>query len=116
MRYLCLVYPRTDFRPEEADRATFLALIDEMSAAGAFVASGALHPPGSATTLRVRDGETVLTDGPFAEMAEHVGGYLLLDCADLDQAVAWAARLPAFTGDVSIEIRPLIDFAMPDGG
>ena len=106
MKYLCLVYPREDFRRTPEVARDFIALRASMVEAGVFVAAGQLQPVSSATTVRVRDGETLLTDGPFAEIKEHVGGYVLLDCADLDEAVAWVARLPGVQGGAT-EIRPL---------
>lgn len=108
MKYLCLVYPREDFRRTPAVTRDFLALRSAMTEAGAFLGAGQLQPVSSATTLRMRDGETVLTDGPFAEIKEHVGGYVLLECADLDEAVAWASRFPGVQGG-GVEIRPLVD-------
>ena len=114
MKYLCLVYPGADFVPQQADVPGYLAVRDAMAEAGAYVDSGALQPAGSATTLHGRDGEVVLTDGPFAEMGEHVGGYFLLECANLDEAVRWAATIPAVARNGSVEIRPLIDL-MPPG-
>ena len=78
-------------------------------AAGDRVRSGLeLEPPTAARTLRVRDGETVVTDGPFAETREQVGGYLVLECADLDEAIELAALVPVATSG-SVEIRPLAD-------
>jgi hypothetical protein len=69
----------------------------------------ALLPTSAATTVRVRDGETLTTDGPFAETKEQLGGFYLLDCPDLDDAIKWAARIPgARTG--SVEIRPVMEF------
>jgi hypothetical protein len=84
-----------------------------MDEAGTYLDSGALQPAASATTLHGRDGQIVLSDGPFAEMAEHVGGYFLLECADLDEAIKWAATIPAVAGNGSVEIRPLIDLVPP---
>lgn len=110
MRYLCLVYPREGFAVDAGIARDFIELRSEMQAAGVFVASGQLQPVESATTLRVRDGETLLTDGPFAEMKEHVGGYVLLDCDDLDEAVRWASRLPGSQDGGAVEIRPLVAF------
>ena len=70
----------------------------------------ALQPTATATSVRVRDGERLVTDGPFAETKEQLGGYYLLECKDLDEAIEWAARIPgAQTG--TIEIRPIMEFA-----
>lgn len=108
VKYLCLVYPREDFQRTPQVAREFLALRSAMTAAGVFLGAGQLQPVSSATTLRVRDGETLLTDGPFAEIKEHVGGYVLLECSDLDDAVTWAARFPGIRGG-AVEIRPLVD-------
>ncbi|MCI0832319.1 MAG: YciI family protein, partial [Chloroflexi bacterium] len=69
----------------------------------------ALQPVPTATTVRVRDGETVTTDGPFAETKEQLGGFYLLNCKDLDEAIVYAAKIPlAPTG--SVEVRPVMEF------
>ena len=69
----------------------------------------ALQPTSSATTVRVRNGQVVTTDGPFAETREALGGYYLFECRDLDQAIEWAARIPgALSG--SVEVRPIFEF------
>ena len=77
------------------------------------VDSGPLQPPVAATTIRVRNGETLLTDGPFAEIKEQIGGYYVLDCADLDEAVRRAATIPSARYG-AIEVRPLM--LPPDQG
>jgi len=75
--------------------------------AGVFVDGDGLQPVATATTVRVRDGERLLTDGPYAETKEQLGGFYMLECKDLDEALAWAARIPeARTG--SIEVRPVM--------
>src|SRR5438045_9549262 len=81
---------------------------EAMAAAGVLVDSGPLQDPGSATTVRVRDGQVVLTDGPFAEIREQLGGYYVLDCTDLDEALSWAAKIPAARYGC-IEARPLME-------
>jgi len=78
-------------------------------------AGDALQETAHATTVRIRNGETLTTDGPFAETKEQLGGYYLLDCKDLDQAIEAAARCPGAAYG-SIEIRPLMQFDMPDAG
>lgn len=76
------------------------------------VASHALHPTETAKTVRVRDGKTLTTDGPFAETKEALGGYYIFECADLDEAIALAAGIPgARTG--SVEVRPVVVFDSP---
>lgn len=78
--------------------------------AGVYKGGEALHPTTSATTVQVRDGQTLTTDGPFAETKEQIGGFYLLDCKNLDEAIEWAAKIPhASLG--SIEIRPVVDFS-----
>ena len=78
----------------------------ELQSAGAMVAGDALQPTQTATTVRVRNEETLTTDGPFAETKEQLGGYFLIEAPDLDEALAWAKRCPgAATG--SIEVRPV---------
>lgn len=108
MKYLCLVYPPEGFGPTPTVVHDYLELRGRMTEAGVFVDSGQLQPVTTATTVRVRGGETLLTDGPFAEIREHVGGYVLLDCADLDEAVRWISQLPGVQ-EGAAEIRPLME-------
>ena len=82
------------------------ALADEMRAAGAWVFSAGLHPPGTATVVRDRDGETLLTDGPFTEGKEHLGGFTIINAPDLDAALAWGARM-ARAATLPVEVRPV---------
>jgi len=78
--------------------------------AGVLAGGNALEPTATATMIRVRDGERLLTDGPYVETKEQLGGYYLLECKDLDEALAWASRIPAAaTG--AIELRPVADLA-----
>ncbi|MET8853344.1 YciI family protein [Amycolatopsis sp. NPDC004625] len=86
---------------------------EDMARAGKVRGGGGLRPPSEATTVRVRDGEVLLTDGPFTEAKEQIGGFVILDCEDLDEALELAARHPA-AGYGSIEVRPMLgpeDFA-----
>ena len=80
----------------------------ELAEAGVLIDCAPLQPVTASTTVRVRGGETLLTDGPAAEIKEHFGGYTLIECADLDEALRWAAKMPAATGG-SVEVRPLIE-------
>jgi hypothetical protein len=107
VKYLCLVYPPEGFVPGPATRPDYVDARGAMEKAGVHLASGALQPPEATTTLRLREGEAVLTDGPFAEIKEQVGGYFLLECVDLDEAVRWASRIPGVAAGGSVEIRPL---------
>jgi hypothetical protein len=82
---------------------------EEAGRRGALLGGEALQPTSTATTIRVRDGQTMTTDGPFAETKEALGGYYLLQCKDLDEAIELAAMIPgASTG--SVEIRPIQEF------
>ncbi len=76
---------------------------------GVWVGGNALQPTSTATTVRVRDGKTVTSDGPFAETKEQVAGYYLFECKDLDEAISWAARIPGATYG-SVEVRPIMVF------
>jgi hypothetical protein len=81
-------------------------LAEELTAAGQYLGGNPLHPPSTATSVRVREGKRLLTDGPFAETREHLGGYMLIDVKDLDEALAVAARGPvARIG--TVEVRPV---------
>jgi hypothetical protein len=97
--------------PPGEEREMMQAYVDfGREAAGVIVSGDALHPVASATTVRVRDGERLLTDGPFAETREQLGGYYIVDVADIDEAIEWAAKIPgAATG--SVEVRPVMVFA-----
>ncbi|MFI6025017.1 YciI family protein [Amycolatopsis magusensis] len=86
------------------------ALNDEMRAAGAWVFAGGLHDPDASSVVRVKDGEVVVTDGPYVEGKEHVGGFTVLRAADLDEALKWAGRLARVLG-LPIEVRPFHDRA-----
>ena len=112
MRYMLLLY--VDDRPEpgtpEADAAfrEIAAFHAECRRRGVLVDSDPLHGPEAATTVRIRNGETLATDGPFAETTEWLAGYFVVDCPSLDEALEVAALCPtARTG--SVEVRPVID-------
>jgi len=110
--YLMLLYADEADPTEQAQREAELPLWGELNEslqeAGLLVASDRLHPAASATTVRVRDGETELTDGPFAVTKEVLGGYYILDCRDLDEALRQAARVPLARYG-SVEVRPIMD-------
>lgn len=113
MRYLCLLHVAEEGAPAPGT-PEFAQLVAEnvaatgaMAAAGVLVDSAPLHPVRSATTVRVRAGETLLTDGPFAELREELGGYYLLECGDLDEALHWAATIPAARCGL-VEVRPVV--------
>jgi hypothetical protein len=115
MRYLVLIYeeppaeaPDPDFT--EAMLAEYAAFTRDVRERGAFEGGEALQPVTTATTGRVRDGQVLTTDGPFAETKEHLGGFYLLECRDLDEAIELAARIPGARWG-SIEIRPIWETA-----
>ncbi|WP_246609858.1 YciI family protein [Nonomuraea rhizosphaerae] len=81
---------------------------DDLRAAGGWVFSAGLHPPHTATVVRERDGRPIITDGPYTEGKEHIGGFTVIRAADLDAALAWAGRLAEIT-TLAIEVRPLQD-------
>jgi hypothetical protein len=91
---------------EAALMAEYGALNEALQAEDAMRGGERLRPTASATTVRVRDGSTLVTDGPFAETKEHLGGFYLIEAADLDEAIQWAARIPGARYG-SVEIRPV---------
>ncbi len=115
MKYYLLIYGNTAEAPQytpEQQRAVVQAFQDyeaEAKAAGVYISSDGLRPVTDATTVRVRNGKTLITDGPFAETHEQFGGYFFLNCKDLDEALAWAAKLAGLVSVAeygSIEVRP----------
>jgi hypothetical protein len=112
-RYMLLLYATEVDEEKQAERYAETSLWDEVTEslrdAGLLVDSSPLHPTTRATTVRVRDGETELTDGPFAVTKEVLAGYYLLDCADLDEALKAAERIPLARYG-SVEVRPILDF------
>jgi hypothetical protein len=88
--------------------ADVMVIDREMKEAGVWVFAGGLHPPSAATVVRVRDGEAMVTDGPFAEGKEHIGGFSIIRAPDLDAALGWARKLARAT-TLPIEVRPFRD-------
>jgi hypothetical protein len=116
MRYMLLIYEdgaRWEGLSEEERGRIFdeyFAFTREVQERGAYVDGSALQPTATATTVRVDGGETMTTDGPFAETKEQLGGYYLVDVESLDEAIEWAAKIPsAARGLGSIEVRPLME-------
>lgn len=112
MRYLLMIYTDESgeeaLAPEEerAMMAQYRAFFDEGTAAGVIEGGDRLRPTAAATVVRVRDGETLTTDGPYADTKEQFGGYFILKCADLDEALGWAAKIPGARRG-AIEVRPI---------
>jgi hypothetical protein len=116
-QYMLSIYVPTEggLSPEEqaAEGPQWFSYSEGLRNAGVYVAGDALHDVSTATTVRVRDGETNITDGPFAETKEFLGGYYVIDVPDLDSALQHAAGIPS-VGRGSVEVRPVMDMsAMP---
>jgi hypothetical protein len=114
MRYLCLLADEPGIPNPEPGTAEFQDMMDGYRAAtaamtegGVLVDTAPLQPPSTARSLRLRDGRQVVTDGPFMEAKEVIGGYYVLECADMAEALRWAAMIPAARYGV-IEVRPVM--------
>jgi len=118
MQYLLLIYSDESYWPsiteEERQRwmAEYRAFTESIQKSGHYKAGQSLQPTRSARTVRVRDGQTLATDGPFAETVEQLGGFYWIEAKDLDEAAAIAARIPSARGG-SIEVRPIEVFKRP---
>jgi len=102
--YILLLYGEEG----ERERPARFRSSDELHARGTLVASEELQPVATATTVQVRDGDTVVRDGPFAETEETLGGYCLIEADSLDEAIEWASEIPSARSG-TIEIRPIVD-------
>jgi hypothetical protein len=113
MQYMLLIYGDPAEAPPEAQSEEqmqrWFQYTQELQDAGAIKAGDALEPVNTATTVRVRNDETLLTDGPFAETKEILGGYYIIDVPDLDAAIGWAAKMPNIRYG-SVEVRPVMTF------
>ena len=92
------------------DMQDYMAFTQEIKEKGSYRAGEPLHPTSSATTVRVTDGRIVTTDGPYAETREQMGGFYIVDCANLDEAIEIAAKIP-HAKQGCIEVRPVMDFS-----
>ncbi len=113
MKYLLMIYTPDEGRPHTDEEwaavmPAYEAYGERVRASGAFVDAAPLAEPSSATTVRIRDGKRLITDGPFAETKEWLGGYYVVDCETLDQAIEYAADCPGAVHG-SIEVRPILD-------
>lgn len=109
MRYLMLIYGReTDWEPTPETMEPWEAFNREMEGRGVLRGGEALQPTTTATSVRLRDGKTVSTDGPFAETKEQLGGFYLIDCGDLDEAIEIASKIPAAENG-TVEVRPIME-------
>lgn len=113
MKYMLLVYLEEDSLSEAEREHCYIesaGLARELSAQGKYLSAGPLHPVATATSVRVRDGKRLVTDGPFAETREQLGGYYLIDAQDLDEAMKIAERIPVAKHG-TIEIRPVLEIS-----
>ena len=115
MRYMLLIYSNeaNEGQATQADRDNMMqaynAFTKEVQDRGIMVAGEALHPTSAATTVRTPNGKAVTTDGPFAETKEQLGGYYILNCKDLNEAIQYAGKIPAAKFG-SVEVRPIMEF------
>lgn len=115
MQYMCLLYSSEALEPQHGspEFGAYMQAYQEFSAKvqqdGVFVAGEALQPVVAASTVSMETGKAVITDGPFAETKEQLGGYYLLDCANLDDALKYAAMIPA-AAHGRVEVRPIMTF------
>ncbi|MGH7308529.1 MAG: YciI family protein [Candidatus Rokuibacteriota bacterium] len=118
MKYMLLIYGDEKALSEPERAACYVEstqLAHEIKASGQYLAANPLHPTATATSVRVRNGKRLVTDGPYAETREQLGGYFLIDAKDLDQAIAIAARIPMAQRG-TVEVRPVLELAgLPSG-
>jgi hypothetical protein len=121
MKYLLTIYTDesrwAEATPQDLQdmMSAYEAYTREAGEAGVMLGGEGLARSGTATTVRVRDDEVLTSDGPFAETREQLGGYYLLDCADEDEAIGWAARIPGTRYGSAIEVRPVMDYEAVGG-
>lgn len=111
MKYMLLVYSTEDaFSPDERAEciAESIELCQDLAAQGKYLGASPLHPVSTATSVKIRSGKPLVTDGPFAETTEALGGYFLIDVADLDEALAVAKRIPGARKG-TVEVRPVVE-------
>ena len=110
MRYLILIYENEATAPQdESEMQRWFAYTDELRKAGVMLGGEALHPTSAATTVRLKNGKRVVTDGPFAETKEQLGGFYLIDVPNLDEALKWAEKIPSADRG-PVEVPPVQDF------
>lgn len=113
MKYMLLIYSDEQAWTDEQREACYqesTQLCHDLAAEGKFLAASPLQPVVTATSVRVRDGKRLVTDGPFAETREQLGGYFLIEAADLDEAIAVAGRIPGARKG-TVEIRPVVEIS-----
>ena len=113
MKYLMLIYIDEKVWKENEQQACYaesLKLTHDLHAKGQYLAASPLQPVATATSVRMREGKRLVTDGPFAETREQLGGYFLVDAKDLDEAIGIAAKIPGARKG-TVEIRPVLEIA-----
>ncbi|HRC63467.1 MAG: YciI family protein [Dehalococcoidia bacterium] len=119
MKYMLLIYSvettrEADHPDQDAMMNEYWAFTENLQKNGQYISGDALQPTMTATTVRVRNGATNTSDGPFAETKEQLGGYYLVEAKDLDEAIGLAAQIPDARNGC-VEVRPLMQFDMPQG-
>jgi hypothetical protein len=116
MKYMLLIYAdqseMPQYTPEQSKAAiqNWMSYQNELKAAGVIVEHNSLNPVTDATNVRVRGGKRLIADGPFAETHEQLGGYFVLECANLDEAIDWAGKMPGAKYG-TVEIRPIMTYS-----
>ena len=116
MRYILLIHidekAMEDMSPEDMAPVmdAWYQYTDDLQKSGTWLAGDALQPTSTATTVRVRQGKTLVTDGPYAETKEQLGGFYIIDAENLDNAMEWAAKMPHMAGGGAVEVRPVMEF------
>src|SRR6266513_1321648 len=111
MKYMLMVYLDEQAMTDEEREHCYVEsaqLTQDLNASGNYLSASPLHPVATATSVRVRDGKRIVTDGPFAETREQLGGYFIIDVRDLDEAIGIAGRLPSASLG-TVEIRPIME-------
>jgi len=111
MKYMLLIYTAENAITDEERQHCYeesTALTHELNSRGQFISASPLQPVATATTVRIREGKRLVTDGPFAETREHLGGYFMVDAKDLNEAISIASRIPAARFG-TVEVRPIVE-------
>lgn len=112
MKYMLLIYENEANQPEptQEELAAWFRYTDDLAAKTKLLGSGALKPTDTATTVRQKGGSLMTMDGPFAETKEQLGGFYLIEAQNLDEAIAWAGRMPHVPRGGTVEVRPVMEF------
>ena len=113
MKYMLLIYENEQSLDDEIREDCYdesLQLVDRLRERGQFLSTAPLHPTDAATSIRVRDGKPVITDGPFAETREQLGGFFMVDVENLDEAISIASQIPGARRG-TVEVRPVVELA-----